>query len=320
MSPHNIRRLWLVVPLTLAALLATAAETFAQAPPTGPVILHVPSSARTAALANAWVAGRDKDVIFHNPAQLIGQRPGFDLSVTRLSESSTMASIGSVFSAGKWSLTFGWGAQMVGFNADAATSHPYSPDLLLAGGTRTGTSALMTAGAAMVFKGFRIGVAGKYVSELASPSATTLLAVRPNHQMVLADIGVARNIFGGTAALAAQNVGRHSHDNGGYLPLPRQLALGWSRLKQAGPLDLGLFTQVTARKSWVSPAAGLEVGYSWLDGYLVTLRAGVRRTETDAERPVSLGAGFTVDRLTVEYGVRFFDGGRTANGVTVRWR
>lgn len=295
-------------------------SAFAQAPPTGPLVLHVPASARTAALGNAWVAGRDGDVVFHNPAQLIGTRPGFDVSVTRLGPAGTMTSIGSVFAAGKWSLTFGWGAQLLGFNADAATGYPYSPDLLLAEGSRSGTSALVTAGAAVLVKKFRIGVSAKYASDIAATSASMLLPIRANQDVLLADVGVARNLFGGAAALAVQNIGKHSHDNGGYLPIPRQIALGWSTARGIGPLDLGIFTQVTGRKSWVAPAAGLEVGYSWIEGYTVVLRAGARRPETAAEKPMALGAALTVDRLTVEYAVRFFDGGRSANGVTLRWR
>jgi hypothetical protein len=68
------------------------------------------------------------------------------------------------------------------------------------------------------------------------------------------------------------------------------------------------------------PALGIEAGYSWIEGLNVTLRAGVKRPETDLEKPVSLGAAFTLDRLTVEYAMRLFDGGKTANGVTLRWR
>lgn len=298
--------------LSFAAVLAlVVTPAFAQAPPTGPLVLHVPATARTTALGNAWVAGRDQDVIFHNPAQLIGVRPGFDLSLARPGPASTMISIGSVFAAGKWSLTFGWGVQTLGFNADAATAYPYSPDVLLADGSRTGSSALITAGAAILVKKFRIGVAGKYVSELAATS---------NHQVVLLDVGIARNLFRGAAALALQNIGPHSRDNSGYLPVPRQVALGWSTTRQAGPLDLGLYTQVTARRKWTAPAAGLEVGYSWIEGYNLAMRVGARRRETAAERPIALGAAFTMDRLTVEYAVRFFEEGRTANGVTLRWR
>ena len=300
----------------LAILTVAAAPSFAQAPPTGPLVLHVPATARTAALGNAWVAGRDQEVIFHNPAQLIGARPEFALSIMRLGPASTMLSTGSVYAAGKWSLTFGWGVQMLGFNADAATAYPYSPDLLLAEGSRSGSSTLVAAGAAILVKKFRIGVTGKYVSDLAA----TTPAQAASHQAVLMDIGVARNLFRGAAAVAVQNIAMHSRDDGDALPLPRQIAVGWSTSRQAGPLDVGFFTQLTARKHWTAPAAGLEIGYSWLEGYTVMIRAGARRPETDAERPFALGAAFTRDRLTVEYGVRFFDDGRTSNGVTLRWR
>lgn len=307
--------------LTVLALVALAyVPAFAQAPPTGPLVLHVPVSARTAALANAWVAGRDQDVIFHNPAQLIGARPGFDVSISRFGAASHMLSAGSVFAAGKWSLTFGWGAQVLGFNADAATRYPYSPDLLLADGSRTGTSTLVTAGAAILVKKFRIGVAGKYVSDLGAASTTSLLPLRANHQVVLLDVGVARNLFGGAAAIAFQNLGRHSRDNGSLLTLPRQVAIGWSTSKGAGPFDVGLYTQVTAQRHWTTPAAGVEVGYSWIEGVNVLVRAGARRPETAAETPWSLGAAVTKDRLTIEYAARLFDAGRAAHGVTLRWR
>jgi len=313
-------RFLVTVSRALALCLLVASPAFAQAPPTGPLVLHVPSSARVAALGEAWVAGRDQDVVFTNPAQLVGVRSGFDLSITRFGPASTLASIGSVYAAGPRSLTFGWGVKLLGFSADAAAGYPYSPDILLADGSRNGTSALLTAGAAAVLKGFRVGVAGKYVSDIASTSPAVLNPVRVNQHRVLADVGVARNILGGTAAIAFQNIGRHSTRDGTRLVLPRQVAVGFSRTRQLGPLDLAGFTQLTMRRDWTSPAGGLEVGYSWIEGYNVAVRIGARRPESRAEQPVGLGAAFTADRLTVEYSVRFYDGGRTANGVTLRWR
>jgi hypothetical protein len=294
-------------------------SAWAQAPPTGPLVLHLPTSARTAALGNAWVAGRDLDVIFHNPAQIVGTRSTIDLSVARLGPASTMLSAGSIYAAGKWSLTLGWGAQVVGFNADGAR-YPFSPDVTLASGSRSGTSARLTAGAAIVFKKFRIGAAVKYVSDMASTAPAVFHPVRVNQHLVLADVGVARNLFGGAAAIAFQNIGRDSRDEGVPLRVPRQVAIGWSATKVAGPLDLAVFTQVAARRNWTAPAAGLEAGYSWIEGYTLTLRAGVRRPETLAEKPIALGAALTADRLTVEYALRLFDGGRSSNGVTLRWR
>ena len=84
--------------------------------------------------------------------------------------------------------------------------------------------------------------------------------------------------------------------------MPRQVLLGWSTTHAAGPLDLGLYGQVTMREGWIAPGGGVEVGYSWIEGYTVALRVGARRPETD-ERAArcALGAAFTADRLTVEY-------------------
>jgi hypothetical protein len=297
-----------------------AAPAYAQAPPTGPLVLHLPTSARTAALANAWVAGRDLDVIFRNPAQMIGTRSTLDLSLTRLGPASKMFSSGSIYAAGPRSLTFGWGVQAVGFRAPPAASYPYDPDLTLEPGSRNGTSLLVTLGGAFVFKGFRVGAAAKYVSDIVASSPAVLNPSRVNQHRILGDVGVARNLFGGAAAIAFQNLGAHTRKEGVYLPVPRQIAAGWSSTRVAGPIDLGVFSQVTVRKGWTSPALGVEAGYGWIEGLNVTLRAGVRRPETDREKPLSLGAAFTFDRLVTEYAVRFFDGGGAAHGVTLRWR
>ena len=101
---------------------------------------------------------------------------------------------------------------------------------------------------------------------------------------------------------------------------PKQALAGWSMSRQAGPLDLALYTQWTIREDWQAAGAGVEVGYGWIEGYNFALRAGVRRPESGSEQPFSFGAAFTADRLTIEYGVQFFEGGHAANGVTIRWR
>ena len=47
-------------------------------------------------------------------------------------------------------------------------------------------------------------------------------------------------------------------------------------------------------------SGGAELGYSWLDGYSVALRAGARRP-LPARQPFTAGAGFTMDRLSIDY-------------------
>jgi hypothetical protein len=317
MTRHHLQK---SLAVAVALAVGAAVPAFAQAPPSGPLVLHIPTSARTAALADAWVAGRDLDVIFHNPAQIIGTRSTLDLSLARLGPSSKMFSSAAIYAAGPRSLTFGWGVQVVGFNAPPTASYPYDPDVTLGSGSRNGTSLLVAFGGAFVIKGFRVGAAAKYASDIVATSPAVLNPVRVNQHRILADFGVARNLFGGAAAIAVQNIGRHTRHEGLHLPVPRQIAVGWSSTRVAGPIDLGLFSQVTVRKGWTSPALGVEAVYSWIEGLNVTLRAGVRRPETEREKPIALGAAFTFDRLVTEYAVRFFDGGQAAHGVTLRWR
>jgi hypothetical protein len=96
--------------------------------------------------------------------------------------------------------------------------------------------------------------------------------------------------------------------------------MGWSTTRVVGQLDLGLYSQLTLRDDWTAPAGGVEISYSWIEGYVVSVRAGARRPESGPEHPFTLGAALSVDRVTIEYGVQFFEGGRAANGVTIRWR
>lgn len=312
--------------IALAVLLLTgwsAVPAHAQAPQVGPLVLTLPATPRTAALGNAWVAGRDQEVLFYNPAQLIGGRQSMDVSITRHGSAGTATTLGSVYAAGKWSLTLGWGVQYVDFSTSAATPYPYATDVLMTSGDAAGSSTLIAVGGAIVFKGLRIGAAGKYALDRVSMPAVGAGTLNPtpiNHGALMVDVGVSRPLFGGTAAAAMQNMGNDPDEDGIQVTLPKQVLIGWSRTQGAGPLDLGMYTQVTVREGWTAVGGGLELGYSWIEGYNVALRVGARRTESPSEHPLALGAAFTADRLTLEYAVQFFDGGRAANGVTIRWR
>ena len=112
----SLRRCLLAAAVLVAALPLSA---FAQAPATAPLVLTLPSSARVAALGGAWVAGRDQDVVFTNPAQLIGTRTDFSASFFRLGPAANGASLTSAYAAGKLSFTLGWGVQFVNFTTGA---------------------------------------------------------------------------------------------------------------------------------------------------------------------------------------------------------
>lgn len=312
------------VPVAALILCASLpAQSFAQAPAAGPLLLIIPATPRSAALGNAWVAGRDQEVLFYNPAQLIGARQGMDLSITRHGSNGTSMTLGSVYSGGKWSATLGWGVQFADYRVSPGSPYPYPPEILIGDGSASATGILAAIGGAITWKGFRFGAAGKYASDRSVMPAglINVSTIEPvNNGVIVADIGVARNIVGGVGAFSVQNLGGSSNGDGTGITAPKQALLGWSTSKPAGPLDVILVTQLTVRDEWTAPAAGIEVGYSWIEGYNVALRAGVRRPESGTERPFTFGAAFTADRLTIEYGVQFFEGGHAANGVTIRWR
>ncbi len=308
----------LLIAIGLVAAVATPA--WAQAPPVAPLILQMPATARTMALGDAWVTGRDSEVIFYNPAQIIGATRTFGVTFGRPGPGSSSLAAASSYAAGKYSLTLGWGLRFLDFNVDPAASYPYTPDDLLTKGTADGQSLLATFGGAIVYKNFRIGGAAKFLSEhVASMPGDPIFAAVSQHAWV-ADVGVARNLWGGVAAFSAQNLGRTEAVDATTLVTPRQFLAGYSIGRSVGPLDLSAVGQVTMRKDWWSPAGGLEVGYSWIEGYNVAVRVGARRPFTALEEPITLGAALTADRLTVEYGVQFFDGTHPSHMVTVRWR
>jgi hypothetical protein len=303
--------------LLLAACACVAATSSAQAPATGPLALLLPASTRAMALGNAGVTGRDDDVIFYNPAMLTVARGGFNTTLARYGSRTTLGAMSSLFTGGP--LTLGWGVQVVNYSTRTTEPYPFAPSVLADRGSTNAFSMLAAVGGAMTYKGFRIGAAAKYAEDRLSVGGSVPLAP-VLHGIFVGDVGVAHALWTGTAGLSIQNIGRNERQNGTRIDAPVQASLGWSAVKQVGDLDIGVAAQLTGRKGWFSPGGGVEVGYGWIEGYAVTVRAGARRPETDAEKPFGLGASLNADRLTLDYGMQFFDGGQTAHRLTFRWR
>ncbi len=70
---------------------------------------------------------------------------------------------------------------------------------------------------------------------------------------------------------------------------------------------------------FVIPSGGLEANYSWLSGYNIALRAGARRPMV-GEDAFTAGAGFSLDRVTLDYGLETLSGGRVGHRVGIRVR
>jgi hypothetical protein len=287
----------------------------AQDQPYAPLILRLPVSARALGMGNVAILGRDDDVLFANPAQLVNAT-GLSVSSERLSPSAHSAAFSSV-------IRFNGGGLAIGATAAAFRGHsglyPVDRGAMLESGDNAGTSASIVLGAAQAIKGTRIGVAVKYVDER--------IGIATNGRGLI-DLGVARDFFGYGFGLSAQNLGRdfaptrpNSFTNVGFkTDVPLRVTLGTARGTPAGPFDiLGTAAVSVLRDGFVTPAAGGEIGYSWLSGYNVILRAGARRPEL-GERALTAGAGLIVDRLSVDYALETLAGSHIGQRLGLRIR
>lgn len=311
-----------------ARFLAGAAFLFAafaslNAQDAGPIVLLLPVSARNAALGNAAVAGRDEYSAFANPARLNATN-GFGLTVGTYGHDTRVGAVMSAATMGP--ITLGWGLHLVRYVSErsgAGAQYPYVPADLTGNGRAESSSMLALVAGQMLYKGFRIGVAAKYAEELAPRETSTIphVPLPDRGTAFLADIGATHPLWTGLAGISLQNLGQTYSIHNTNVNVPTQLALGWSAQYAWGAFDYGFATQVAARRGgWISPAAGVEMGWSWIEGMSVTARVGAHRPETVAERPV--GAGFTIgaDRLLLDYGATFFSGASLGHRLTVRWR
>jgi hypothetical protein len=295
-------------------LIATPVIAVAQGTRLGPIILELPSGPRTLALGNTGVAGRDDDVIFFNPAQ-VAVANGFSVSGERYSETAGSGALSAV-TRFNGSGGIAIGMRLANYQLPFGTL-PAARALPLDRGSSSNMSAEASVAYAQPFKGTRIGVALKYAEDVTS-------SLRLDAPLV--DVGLSRNFFGSTFGLAVQNIGRDIHDAGfanvnlGNVDLPVLTTLGASRAQIAGPFDLyGTAAIGMLRDERFEASGGLEVGYSWLSGYSVALRAGARRREVGIE-PFTAGAGLTMDRLSIDYAVEALSNSHLGQRVGLRIR
>jgi hypothetical protein len=316
----NLRRSLLL----LFAALPFSRATAQLVTPIAPIVLELPAGPRSLAMGDVGVTSRDDEVLFFNPAQL-AVASGFSSSVERFSSVATLTAFSAVtrFNGGG----IGVGMRFVNYNV------PQINDPTFGGVTLGGISSVLesgnlpvnsleaTAGIAQVFKGWRVGAAAKWAQDGAF--------IHPVGQP-LVDIGVARQVFNAyTVGASVQNLGpdydeRVAPTGLGFsvaqAEVPRRATLGVSRGGSVGEFDwFGTAAVSWVRQNTLVPAGGLEMNYSWLNGYNIALRAGARRP-LPGEEALTAGAGFTMDRLSIDYALETLSGGRIGNRIGLRVR
>jgi hypothetical protein len=299
--------------LSVGLAAAIGAPVAAQSVVLAPSILGVPASTRALGMGNVGIASRDDDVLFYDPAQLAVAR-GTSAQVELFPDHAHGGTVSSV-------LRFGNGGLAVG-----ASAIDYQIPVLInpspagfATNDFDATSLVGAIGIGQTFKGFRIGAAAKYADETSGLFHFSKAA---------ADVGIARDVARiVTVGLSVQNLGSTSDADatlpptGTRLELPLRGTLGAAVSTEAGPFDLVATAQALygREEGHVRAAGGVELGWSWLSGYEIAVRAGARDPEP-GEEAFTAGAGFTRDRVSIDYALETVSGARLAHRIGVRVR
>jgi hypothetical protein len=278
----------------------------------GPIVLQLPASTRAIGFGNAYVGVREPEAVFYNPAQL-GVRPGVALSVERYGSVATAGAVSSSYVFGPFG--FGVGVQMLDFRASSAGYPGVAPngERLLADGALPASSIVAATALEMAYKGIRWGVTGKLAQDRVADARDGVLA---------ADVGAAKEIGPVSVGATVQNLGVGAKMLGTSAALPTRGTIGFAGAAlPVGPLDMAMSAAVSVRRGGrVSPAGGVEFGYVPIEGVIFAGRVGARLPEKNAEAPLTLGASFTFDRLTVDYGFEPYQGKGSGHRVGLRIR
>jgi hypothetical protein len=294
--------------MTAWCLVGCAATASAQTTRYGPLALRLPASARTLAMADIGIASRDDDVIFYNPAQLVNAR-GTSMSFERMTADVFGGTMSTVLRFGSGGL--GFGINYLEYRQDFFAAYPISRDDILhsSPSASSGESMLAALGYAQTYHGFRVGAAANYAVDQIGTD---------RFRNVVGDVGVSHDFFNRlTTGLSLQHLGGplggncegdpanlrcavfSSTPSKIQSPAKATLGAGWSQ--QLGPLDVVATTAVSAvREGHVSPAVGGEASWSWLSGYAISARGGVRYPRGVADSKYTAGVGFVADRLSID--------------------
>lgn len=312
--------------ITSAFVAALSTSSAAQRTSYAPFAARLPASARTLAMGDIGVAGRDDDVLFYNPAQLFVAR-GTSMSAERMSKEARGGTMSTVLRIGPGGL--GIGVNYLEYRA-TLTDYPLTRDDILGSAPTvpSATSTLVSVGYAQTIKTLRIGVSANY--------ATDEIGI-DRFRNILGDVGLARDFSRFTVGLALQHLGEAMEVNppppplapqtinpallSGRIKPPMKATLGAAWSGPAGPLDLvGTVAVSGMREGHLSPGVGGEASYSWLSGYAISFRSGVRYPHQIGDATLTSGVGFVADRLSLDVAAEFLKASRIAYRVGLRVR
>ena len=311
-SRHSTRLRMRARIAVLATLVSFPATGGAQASGYGPVVLQLPASTRAIGFGNAYVAVREAEAVFYNPANAFG-RNLLAASVERYGDQAVAGAFAGAYAFGPAGV--GFGAQLLDYHVDQSGYPELAPngEQLTRSGLYPASSLVATMGLAIPFKGIRWGVAAKVAQDR---------VLHGRDGVLLADAGAAKEIGPVSVGLSVQNLGASPKLLGTSAALPTRATLGAAGAGlPVGPFDFAASVAISVRRGGrVSPAGGGEFSYSPIDGVTFAGRLGARLPEENAELPVTMGASFTFDRVTFDYAFEPYQGEGNGHRIGLRVR
>ncbi|MBX6362693.1 MAG: hypothetical protein IRZ00_02390 [Gemmatimonadetes bacterium] len=123
-------------------------------------------------------------------------------------------------------------------------------------------------------------------------------------------------------AVTALNLGPDVEVGAGDLAVPERYTASLTSTVPlpTGPLDVTPVLAVS--REWtgrIAPAFGLELGYWPVSGRTLYVRGGVRRPPEDGTEAFTVGAGFSGDRISIDYAYEPLDDAAGGHRVALRW-
>jgi hypothetical protein len=280
----------------------------------GPVVLRAPASTRALGLGNVFAVGStDSDGLFYNAA-FPDRLRGVSAAVQWWGGRATLYTVSGAMEW--WSGALAVGVRSLDYGGGAAVGPAGlrfgEGELYERGPTVVSERAASLAYARRV-KGVRGAVTAHLVEQRTSGGRAVFAA---------ADLATGMELGPIAAGLAVRNVGPGDEVDGQDIDLPVQVQLTAAGLRPApaGALDvlpvLGLLYEVDGE---LVPAGGVELSYWPVSGRTFSLRVGARRAD-ERVRPWTVGAGFTGDRLILDYALVPLAGDRLVHRFGIRWR
>lgn len=289
----------------------------------GGLLFDAPASTSAMAWGNAPYLWNDSpDLMFYAPGR-IGGLSGFAGSLQRFGSEGTLASLAAAGSVGLGE--FAVGVQNFTYEIDAFASSQDLQSQALSSGDFGVTETAVSLGYARELFGLDAGVVARYVEQRIDAVDDGLFAF---------DIGLAKDLGPAIISLSARNLGSDVEVDAlpcndppcapspQSLEVPTNVALGVSTEQfEVGEFDMFLTGQLMRRDDGeMVPGGGLELSYWPVQGYTFRLRGGLQRVVEDGRSPLTFGAAFSGDALTIEYAFQSFDQDGNAHrlGILIR--